>query len=82
MIKHDLYEPLYISAQTSVQSHYNIRERSKGIHVVVEGLFNVRNELSPLHVPLHTYCFLQICYYTTYSIQYVTTHFTHARGGN
>ena len=54
MIKHDLYEPLYISAQTSVQSHYNIRERSKGIHVVVEGLFNVRNELSPLHVPLHT----------------------------
>ena len=49
--------------------------------MVVEGLFNVRNELSPLHVSLHTYCFLQICYYSTYFYTYVTTHTLHILDG-
>ena len=81
MIKHDFNDPLYIEAQTSVWSHYNIREHSKGKHVVVEGLFNVRNELSPLHVPPNTYCFLQIyILHTLYNI-YVTTHTLHMLEG-
>ena len=49
--------------------------------MVVEGLFNVRNELSPLHVPPNTYCFLQIyILHTLYNI-YVTTHTLHMLEG-